>query len=670
MRKKPFRPIVLSLVALTAALLPVAPASSAPVIKLLNPSHYSGDAATLRISTKQDAQGNAEYHLVAWVSEVPSNPLVEFEIGATPGIPGQPNPGTTLATVDATRVGTDTFEGFLSTATIADGQYFLRAILYSGFTGPGTGSEVARDEQPVTIQSTQATASNTVEMTYPLNGGPFGFWKAGSRAGVGVVAGSASPGTRQVRVLFTTTGPGNDPDWKQCGFGAVSSDNSFRVRCTLPEATSPSSIRAIAAVANQTPPPAPTPENADETGDAHRVVPYLQNPTTVTFDPASATVDQNKCTSVTLTVRDQSGIPVTALNVDVHATGPDDQLRFATSQTTSGINDHDPFQAPDAAHTGNEPAFKCHATAPDNRQGEHSVPGGDDQKHIESTPNGGTDDSGQFRFFMMSGGQGGTQITAWGDENDDDNANAGEATGGAQLGWGEAPPPVATVLNMDPSSLSATVGDCERVTLSATQNGSGQAGKNVDIHISGPAGVSFCNPGDSGTSPPDSGGHAGDSDPGLQNTHHAEGTTNTSGQLIFGVTSSESGDTSISAWLDDNNSDTVDANENGAAGTIEWQAEGGRSISIRSNKKSVPRGSRVALSGEISGSDECSNGQTVKIQAQRNRRFRSIKTVATDNNGNYSTKVRVRKTKKYRALAPKNGNCDKAVSNTIRVRAT
>ena len=667
--KKLFRPIVLSIVVLTAALLPAAPASADPTITLLNPSRYSGATSTLRISTKADANGDTSYHLVAWVGQVPTNPLVEFEIGATPGIPGQPDPGTTLATVTATKIGTDTFEGFLSTTSVPDGQYFLRAILYSGFTGPGTGNEVARDEEPVTIQGTQATASNTVEMGYPVNGGPFGFWKAGTRAGIGVVTGSVSAGTNQVRVLYTTTAPGNAPEWTACGYGPVEADNSFRVRCTLAEATSPASVKAIAAVANQTPPPAPAAASADATGDAHRVVPYLQNPSAVAFDPPSSSVDQNKCTQVALTVTDQSGIPVAGLNVDVHATGPDDQLRFATSQTTSGINDHDPFQAPDAAHSGNEATAKCQATAPDGRQGDHNVPGASDLKHIESAPAGGTDDSGRFVFFLISGTKGGTQITGWGDENDDDNVNSGEASGSAQLGWGEAPPPVATVLNMDPSSLSATVGECERIVLTATQNGAGQAGKNVDIHISGPSGVAFCNPGDSGTTAPDGGGHTGDADPGLENTHHAEGTTNSSGQLIFGVTSSSTGDTSVSAWIDDNNDDAQGGTETVTAGTIEWQAEGGRTISIRSSKKSVPKGSKVTLSGSINGSNECSGGQAVKIQAKSSRRFRTIKNVTTSNNGNYSTRVRVKRTKTYRALAPKNGNCDKAVSNQVRVRA-
>ena len=657
------RVVALFAVAMMAALLPTTPATAAPTIKFLNPSDYS---APMRISSKQDANGDTSYHLVAWAGEVPANPFVEFELSPSPTLPGQSEDPTVIATINGTRVGTDTFEGSLATSAIPDGQYFLRAILYAGFLGPGTGTEVARDQIPVTIQSSSQTAANTAELAYPSNGGPVGFWKSGDKPGVGVFTGFASEGTAQVRALYTTSASGTDPEWKSCGYGSVSG-GTFRVRCTLAADVSPTSVRAVAAVANSTPPPAPAAESADQTGDAHRVIPYLQNPTTVTWDPPSIAADQNKCTLMTATVRDQSGIPVATLNIDIHAQNPDDQLRFATQQV-NGVNQHSAFQAPDTAH-GTEATAKCSATDPDNKQGDHGVPGGNDIKHIESAA-AGTNNLGQFTAILISGIKGGTQLTAWGDENDDDSLNSGEASGTAQMGWGEAPPPPTTSLNIDPSALTASVGTCERFTVTATQNGAGQSGQNVDIHISNPSGVSFCNPGDSGTTPPDSGGHAGDVDPGTDNTHHAEGTTNSSGTLVFGVTSSTTGTTNVSAWLDGNNNDAADSDESLTAGTIEWQQAGGRNITIRSNRKAVPRGSKVRLFGSIDASDACANSQGVKIQAQRGSRFRTIKSVVTDGQGDYSAKVRVKKTKKYRALAPKNGPCDKVRSRTIRVRAS
>lgn len=665
MKTKPSRAVALFAVAMMAALLPASPSAAAPTIKFLNPSDYS---TPMRISTKEDATGDTAYHLVAWSGEVPTNPFVEFELSPSPIAPGGGSDPTAVATINGTRVGTtDTFEGDLSAVGIPDGQYFLRAILYANFIGPNTGQEVARDQIAVTLQSSGQTAANTAEMTYPTNGGPLGFWKSGDKPGVAVVTGFASAGTAQVRVLYTTSASGTDPDWAACGSGSVS-NNAFRVRCTLAAGVSPSSVKAVAAVANQTPPPAPATSSADETGDAHRVVSYLQDPSTIDLDPDSSTTDQGKCTLLTGTVTDQSGFPIATMNVDVHAQGPDDQLRFATQQI-NGANQHSGFQAPDAAHTGNEGTARCSATDPENKQGDHNVAGGNDIKHIEST--GGTNNLGQFTFILLSGTKGGTQITAWGDENDDDNLNAGEASGNAQLGWGQAPPPPATNLNLDPSSRTATVGECERLEVTAIQNGVPQSGRNVDIHISNPTGVSFCNPGDSGTSPPDAGGHVGDVDPGQGNTRHAEGTTNSSGELIFGVTSPSAGKTSVAAWLDENNNDALEASETLAAGTIDWLQAGDRSISIHSSKNSVEAGGRVKLSGRIEGTNACVGNQKVKIQAKKGSgRFRTIAKEETNGQGNYSTKVRVRTTKKYRAVAPRNAPCDKVRSRTIKVRAT
>ena len=235
---------------------------------------------------------------------------------------------------------------------------------------------------------------------------------------------------------------------------------------------------------------------------------------------------------------------------------------------------------------------------PPDRQGEHSVPGGDDLKHIESTPTGGTNNSGQFTFVLRSGTTGGTQITAWGDENDDDNASAStEPVGSAQLGWGEPPPAPVTVLTLDPSSATGNTGGCERFEATATQNGTAQAGRNVDIHIKDPAGVAFCDPGGSTVTAPNAGGHTGDVDPGAENTHHAEGTTNSTGDVIFGVTSSETGETSITVWLDANDGDTQDQDETATAGTVEWLQPGGRDVTLQSSSKSVRKGTRSRSPG-------------------------------------------------------------------------
>ena len=42
------------------------------------------------------------------------------------------------------------------------------------------------------------------------------------------------------------------------------------------------------------------------------------------------------------------------------------------------------------------------------------------------------------------------------------------------------------------SSQTSTVDECQRFVVSATQDGAGQSGKNVDVHITDPSSVGFC----------------------------------------------------------------------------------------------------------------------------------------------------------------------------------
>ncbi|MDQ3981833.1 MAG: hypothetical protein M3271_04035, partial [Actinomycetota bacterium] len=96
-------------------------------IQFLNPSRYGN---TLFISNKPDSDSN--YHLVAWVSDPPPNPIVEFQIETGSG------PARRIGT--ATRVGGadgDTFELFWNLRygdtgeEVPEGNHTLRAILFS-----------------------------------------------------------------------------------------------------------------------------------------------------------------------------------------------------------------------------------------------------------------------------------------------------------------------------------------------------------------------------------------------------------------------------------------------------------------------------------------------------------------------------------------------------------
>ena len=103
---------------------------------------------------------------------------------------------------------------------------------------------------------------------------------------------------------------------------------------------------------------------------------------------------------------------------------------------------------------------------------------------------------------------------------------------------------------------------------------------------------------------------------------------------------------------------------------VEWLEEGGRSITINSSRNKARRGSKVTFSGRIDGGDACAASQGVKIKARRPNggKWRTVAADSTNGSGQYSVKERVRKTKQYRAIAPKNGPCNKARSKTIKVR--
>ena len=632
--------VLVVVLATALSLLPMAPAAAAPTIELLNPSGYR---TPMIVSDESDA--NNAIHLVAWAGEVPADAQVEFEV----------TQGLDQVTLTGVPGGTDSWSAnFIVPGTYTDGQLIIRAILYSGQT------EVARSpDKVVTLNSaTPPPQSDSLEITHPENGGSLGFFTPKGKATNAVIQGTASEGTVQARVLYTTSRPGIDPVWKHCGGDPVSG-GSFAARCTLVDGDTAGAVTAVAAVANRTPPPAVPNAAGDETGDAHRVLPYVQVPTLVELTPPSTRVNPTTCHITTATFFDQSNQVIAGLNVDVHAQGPDDQVKFASLRGTSSA-----YDPPDKAHGGTELAAKCAATDDETRQGEHSVPVGDDIKHIESRV--GTTNLGQFIFVLKSDTLGGTQVSAWGDVDDDDTRNSGEASGGSVIGWGENPPPPQEEISIDPSSATATVGDCQVFTVSVRANNAPVPGANVDVHVRNPSGVSFCS---GSLRSPDAGGHTGDSH--ADGTLHGEAETDGTGAFQFGVRSTAEGETTIGAWIDKTEDDTL-TGEAATGASVTWQQVGDRSISLDANKRRARRGSRVRFFGSIEAAGNCASNQAVVLQAKplRGGRFQRVARTRTDSQGDYSVNVVVRKSRKYRASTPRNGVCDAARSNNITVRAT
>ncbi len=418
-RPRPYRASVLLLaMSLLGALITTAAAQpAAPAIQLLNPSAHS--------TVISDKGGN--YHLNAWGSDLPSLPLVEFEIQATG------SPAITIGT--AQRVGSDTFEFFWDVpSSLANGTYTLRAILYSS----GGGAEVARDSQEVRLahnSSPSTPSAETTEISYPQNGGQAGFYSPpGAQPNI-VIDLASSPGTTRARVFYTVTSPGGEPTWKICGTesAAAAADG---VRCTLATPDSPAMVSAVAAIANTTPvaPGVDLATTLNASGDAHRIQPYDQVPQGLTLDPAMQRVDAGAgsfpCSqAIFVTVVDQLARRIAGANVDVYAKGPTDQLAFDTS-TGSSAN-----QPPDQNGVVAEQAFNCSSGSFGGMQGDINRVGEPDRKQIESV--GGTNDAGKFNFKLRTDSAGLTLITVYADADGNDLFCATEADASATIGWGQ-----------------------------------------------------------------------------------------------------------------------------------------------------------------------------------------------------------------------------------------
>jgi hypothetical protein len=610
------------------------------------------------VISDQDDRNNT-VHLVAWSRSTPANALAEFEIQPT----GIGNP----VTLTAGRVGADTWESFWDIPdTLADGNYTLRAILYSD------GEQIAAKEETIQINRSDVPpppAAEAVEIDSPENGGALGvFTPKGARPNA-VFNVQVSDGTRQVRALYTTSGPGDEPAWKACGSARVI-DRAATVRCTLAEGDSALGVTAIAAVANKTPPPAEPQALADDSGDAHRVTPYAQVPTSIEVEPAARMTDVNTCFQLSAEVRDQQGLPIANVNVDVHATGPADQLRFGTMFDQTGqLQQNSRFQAPDKGVHTSENAINCFNKESLNKQGDHNRPAQNDDKHIESIDN--TNNNGVFSFVLYADSRGGTNVIVFADADDDDVLGAADATGGASIGWGEAPPPPQRQLFLEPESSQSNTGECRRMVLTLKEGGNPVSGANVDVHASGPENnVFFCVPSDGTPSRvPDSGEHTtGRHDDG---TIHEEGETNSSGQYIFGIVSNSQGATNVTGWFDQTEDDNQGSDEPAARAAIAW---GGRSRSVATNLSIDYRSGAFKGAGR-SREKRCRKGRQVTIKKQKKGRDSVVGSDTTNSKGRYSVRSRANG-KFYASIAKKtfiasNGDtvtCRADKSRKIRVR--
>ena len=626
-------------------------ATAASQIRLLSPSPLEAGQVPELVTS------GGPTHFVAWVQEVPPTPQVEFELQLAGGaFPGQ------AQTIDAVRVGdSPVWEAYFEIpSTLAEGQYTLLTRLYSA------GTEVANFSQITTLdQADVPPAADAVEIQYPANGEAFGLHRAAGRLVAGVRVGATEP-TDQIQVFYTAARPGTPPSWTSCG-SAARDGTVVDIRCEIPGSVAAESVTAVAAVANNTPAPGSPQRLTDDGMDAHRVLSYAQAPAQVSISPSATRSDPTRCQLFTATVLDGFSRPVVGAAIDVHAEGPSDQLRFAVADTTPLTSDTHPFQAPNESHLSREQATRCSDSSPTGQQGDHNQIGRPDRKHIESLT--GTDVNGEFVFALRTDVAGTTSITAWADAVEDDFQSASEATGTAQVGWGQDPPAPSRYVFLDPDLASASTGKCLRVVAVARDGSGALAGANLDVHLKGPTSTSFCSP--RGADPrrrPDDGGHTRGRH--SDGTRHVEATADGEGRFVFGVTSAASGDSDLTLWLDEFDDDTLGSGEPSSGGRISWVRKGERSISIRASKRNVQSGDTVEISGEIIGDPRCEDDEQVVLKAREEGGvFATLARTSTNPRGFYSFQVEVTTTREYRTVAPRGDSCLKARSQIITIRA-
>ncbi|MFN2587476.1 MAG: hypothetical protein ABR613_05075, partial [Actinomycetota bacterium] len=580
-----------------------------------DPANPTADPDPPKISDEYDGT-DERYHVVAVVKNPPPNVLIEAYYAAE----GQNE--VTVGQLTPVPGSDDTYELVWNVPenTISPGFGTFAVRMFSQ-TASGF-EEVAAHEVPVRMQHDTSLnlgeplieEAETVELLWPSQAGPLGFYKPSGPGGLwrtivngttsqGVV-GTSSPETGQqgnrnvyqVRLFYSVSPIGVEPVYKACGTITPSApradfSRTFAGPCTLVGEDVPSQVTAVAALAVQdqeTDDPgsgaagANVREPSQEGADAHRVQPYVPDPSELKIDLDSSPVPDQpsrrheqaglRCLTYTVTVTDQLDRPVQGANVDIHVTGPDDQIRFGEDTSAASANGAD--LPPDKGHTSIERLASCDPTigaAEAAQQGDHNVPGDDDLKHLESqfgtglTGGGGTS-FGQWRFHVYSASLGDSAITAWVDDEsltseserrpaDDDlvSATAPQDTNFAQ--W----LPSAPAVTIDPTGATAPAGSCQRFVVRVRGGARAVRGANVDVHATGPNNdLDFCDPSDaSQRQAPDRGtGHNAEDQGEMAHAgqppvaQHTEGETNDQGNFVVGIMSPVAGDTTLTAWYD------------------------------------------------------------------------------------------------------------------------
>lgn len=597
---------------LTSSASPIqAQSAAAPNIAFLNPSSFASNGTTIVVSdtAPNKPEGASEsYKLSAWVSNAPTDAIVEFEVRQVSVLPGAEQ-----TTVEAqTKLAGNTFEGEWSIPEDwSNGTYEVIATLYTG----GLETDTARVEVQLTRPAAKAHISYPTSDAGDAALGRWGtFYPLGSastdrspkgRIGVNYTDHERGAATTFVRTFYTTSSPGQNPSWTACGTEKTGShpilpndQAADGVRCRLNSSTDQSRVTAVAAVANSSTGPEMEAQ-LNGAGDVLRVTtPYAQTPSKLTFVEGGTgesvdldETDDFPCHQVELSVADQYQLEILGANVDVHAWGPGDDLWFNTGRSAP-----DSVQAPDRGTHAREDGYDClsrqHTDQAADDQGEHGVTGGPDLKHVESAGSG-TSDTGGWVFELKpdpaeaTGANHTTQFVVWIDEQNDgrntnnDTLDSSEVALCGSVGFGGSPEsPVGTPV----IALEECTGESRTPTPTTTPTASASSSPSTSPS----------------TSP-----------------------------------------------------------------TPTTRAD--RSISLSAARL---RGTRFAFSGRVTSEEQgCARSKVVRLQKRTlDNRWKTVQETKTDVEGNYRMTRRVRKKTRFRALAPATEDCARAVSSGLIVK--
>ena len=579
---------------------PVASPTQPPLaVTLLNPSTKID--AIPRISDLNDGTDEA-FRIVAGAT-VTTNSVVEAYFTPIDSLTGNELTEVTIGLMQPVPGHEGVYERYWDIpGSVPDGPGVLTVRVYQdtidGFEERGSDSidvEVDRTADP--------SVTETVSLKWPQTGGALGFYRPSAGAWRTVLDVTKSAGATSAIAYYSTTPIGGQPKFTRCGNIQA---GKLSIVCTLSALDVPSSVTMIAVI-----PEVRQAEQRTALGaiDATVVSPFLQEPERMNIEFVTETLRALKgsaCLAFQTKVTDELGRPVAGANVDLHAQGPTDQLQL-----------RDRGAAPDSVpHVTQVVERRCPALVPIdlNRillegteavapttvplQSEHNVPGHSDIKHIELKNGSGLEildtplPIGVNSWLVISNEAGFTDLSAWID--DEDVANETDQRPPDNDGWEEGEP-MATAraqwlnadikISADPLGTTGGLGQCVPYTIKARSGRDAVPSINVDVHVSGP-GVQFCDP--EGATPrrsPDKGEHTSADE--MKGSHeqqapvvdHTEGETDEVGNFVVGVTSTEPGDTTLSAWidgekgLDDDVQDGIEAFNSTVTVTTNWVAD-------------------------------------------------------------------------------------------------